>query len=91
MFLLLSCMSLASSWKCSSAVGAFYLFLVFFCVRHVCCSVAGTSEDELFVGADLLFLDGEETCASGIGVRIVLGMGSNICAMMCFMSSSSCS
>ncbi len=71
--------------------GAFFLFLAFFCVRHVFCSVDATTEDELVVGADLLFLDGEEICASGIGVRIVLGMGSNICVTMCFMSSSSCS
>ncbi len=47
-------------------------------MRHVFCSVAATTEDELVEGADLLqFLDGEEICASGIGVRIVLGMGSN--------------
>ncbi len=77
MFLLLSCMSLASSWKCSSAeVGVFFLFLAFFCVRQMFCTVAATIEDELVVGVDLLFLEGEEVCASGIGVRIVLGMTS---------------
>jgi hypothetical protein len=48
-------------------------------------------EDELVVGADLLFLDGEEIYASGTGVRIVLGMGLNMCVTMCFMSSNSCS
>ncbi len=91
MFLLLSCMSLASSWKCSSAVGVFFLLLAFLCVCKVFCSVAATIEDELVEGADLLFLDGEEICASGIGVRIVLGMGSNMYVRMCIMSSSNCS
>jgi hypothetical protein len=61
-----------------SACYTSFLFLAFFCVRHVCCSFDGTIEDELAVGADLLFLDGEDSGASGIGVRIVLGMGSNI-------------
>jgi hypothetical protein len=41
------------------------------------------------VGVDLLFLDSEDSGASGIGVRIALGMGSNIYVTMCFMSSSS--
>jgi hypothetical protein len=40
-------------------------------------SVAVTIEDELIVGADLLFLEGDEFCVSGIGVRMVLGMTSN--------------
>ena len=89
MFILLSCMSLASSWKCSSAEGAFFLLLVFFCVRQVRCSVVATLEDELAVGADLLFLEWESDGALGIGSRIVLGMVSKLWVTMCFKSSSS--
>jgi hypothetical protein len=33
-----------------------------------------TTEDVLVVGADLLFLEGEEVRAFGIGVRMVLGI-----------------
>ncbi len=69
----------------------FALYFPLSCIRQVFCSVDATMEDELVVGADLLFLDGEEICASGIGVRIVLGVGSNKCMTMCFMSSNSCS
>jgi hypothetical protein len=48
----------------------------FVCAK--CSAQYPCTEDELVVGADLLFLEGEEVFASGIGIRMVLGMTSNM-------------